>query len=134
MRVSAAIVFAMFVILSCVPALHAQENRPLPKRTVLMTNDLGTFPGHQGVVSEVELAPGVKEAKHTHPGELLGYVQQGALTLYVEGKPTTTVKAGQAFFVPANTVHWGENEGKTACKVTSTLVVPKGQPLTSPAK
>ena len=134
MRVPAAIAFATFLILSCVAALHAQEKRDLPKRTVLMTNDLSTVPGHEGIVSEVELAPGVIEAKHTHPGELLGYVLEGALKLYVEGKPTRTVKAGQAFFVPADTVHWGENAGQALCKVVSTLVVPKGKPLTSPAK
>jgi quercetin dioxygenase-like cupin family protein len=131
----AAIAFATFLILSSVLALRAQEKgEGVPKRAVLMKNDLGTVPGHEGVVSLVELAPGVREPKHTHPGELLGYVQEGTLTLHVEGKPTATVNAGQAFFVPADTVHWGENEGKTLCKVISTFVVPKDKPLSSPAK
>jgi len=129
-----AIAFTTFLILSSVLTLCAQEKRELPKRAVLMKNDLGTVPGHEGIVSQVELAPGVQEAKHTHPGELLGYVQEGTLTLHVEGKPIATLNAGQAFFVPADTVHWGENEGKTPNKVISTFVVPKGKPLTSPAK
>jgi len=101
---------------------------------VLMKNDLGTVAGHEGVVSTVELAPGVREPKHTHPGELLGYVQEGTISVHVDGKPTATVNAGQAFFVPADTVHWGENEGKTLCKVIATFVVPKDKPLSSPAK
>jgi quercetin dioxygenase-like cupin family protein len=134
MRVSVAIAFTAFLILSSVPALRAQEKRELPKRTVLLKNDLGTVPGHEGIVSEVELAPRVEEPKHTHPGELLGYVREGNLKLYVQGKPTETVKAGHAFFVPADTVHWGECEGTTPCKVISTFVVPKGKPLTTPAK
>ena len=129
-----AIAFTTFLLLFSVLALSAQEKSELPKRAVLVKNDLGTVPGHEGVVSQVELAPGVQEAKHTHPGELLGYVQEGTLTLHVEGKPTATVNAGQAFFVPADAVHWGENEGKTPCKVIATFVVPKGKPLTSPVK
>jgi len=127
-----AIAFTAF--LSSVLALRAQEKSDLPKRTVLMTNDLGTVPGHEAIVSDVELAPGVKETRHTHPGELLGYVREGTLTLHVEGKPTTTVTAGQAYFVPADTVHWANCDGPTACKLISTFVVPKGKPLTTPAK
>jgi quercetin dioxygenase-like cupin family protein len=128
---------AVLLMLSPVNAAHAQDKggQPqLPKRKVLMTNDLGSVPGHEGIVSEVKMASGVKEAKHTHPGELLGYVVEGAVSINVEGKPTTMVKSGEAFFVPADTVHWGECAGPTACRVISTFVVPKGKPLTTAVK
>jgi quercetin dioxygenase-like cupin family protein len=128
---------AAFLMLSAGPAVHAQtrgEQPQLPRRKVLLTSDLGTVPGHEGIVSAVDLAPGVKEARHTHPGELLGYVLEGTVKLNVEGKPTTTVKSGQAFFVPAETVHWGECQEPTSCRVISTFVVPKGKPLATPAK
>ena len=134
MRVPIAIAFTTFLMLSSVPALRAQEKRELPKRTVLMKTDLATVPGHEGIVSLVELAPGAGEAKHTHPGELLVYVLEGTLTVHVEGKPTATFNPGQAFLIPAETVHWGENEGKTLSKVISMFVVPKDKPLTTPAK
>ncbi len=116
-----------------VAGLHAQENRE-PKRTSLIKNDLSTVPDHEGIMGRVEMAPGVQEAKHTHPGELFGYVQAGTLTLHVEGKPAANLDAGQAFFVPANTVHWGENKGQMPCAVIATMVVPKGKPVTSTAK
>jgi quercetin dioxygenase-like cupin family protein len=129
-----AIASAACLMWSSVLALRAQEKREGPKRAVLMKTDLASVPGHEAILGQVELAPGLKEERHTHPGELIGYVQEGTLTLHVEGKPTETLKPGQAFMVPANTVHWGQNEGKSPCKVLATMVVAKDKPVTSPAK
>ena len=131
--VQMALGIAAVLALSLVPVLHAQKKGEI-RRTVLNKVDLGTVPGHEGVTTLVELAPGAREEKHTHPGELLGYVQEGTLMLNVEGKPAATLKAGQAFLVPAETIHWGENEGNAPCKVVATFVVPKDKPLASPAK
>ena len=128
----AAVVFVTFLALSCVPSVRAQQVGA--KRTILTKQDLSNFPGHEGVVSQVEFVPGAREPKHTHPGDIFGYVQEGTLTLGVEGQPTVTVKAGEVFFVPAGKVHWGENAGKTPVKVLATFVVEKGKPLTSPAQ
>jgi quercetin dioxygenase-like cupin family protein len=125
------VVFATFLALSSVVA--AQQVGEI-KRNVLTKQDLGSVPGHEGVVAQVEIAPGAREGRHTHPGEVFAYVEEGALVLNVEGKPTVTVKAGETFFIPAEVVHWGENMGKTPCKLLATFVVEKGKPLSSPAK
>ena len=74
--------------------------------------------------------PGFK--RHTHPGEEIGYVLEGTLTLMVDGKPPLTVKQGESFFVPAGTIHDGKAEG--AVKVLATYVVEKGKPLATPAQ
>jgi quercetin dioxygenase-like cupin family protein len=125
------VVFATFLALSSVVA--AQQVGEI-KRNVLSKEDLGSVPGHEGLVVRVEIAPGAREGKHTHPGEVFAYVEEGALVLNVEGRPTVTVKTGEVFFVPAERVHWGENAGTTPCKLLATFVVEKGKPLSSPAK
>lgn len=117
--------------LSCWLVLHAQPDAP--KRNILTKQDLSGFPGHEGVVALVEFVPGAREPKHTHPGDVFAYVQEGTLTLYVDGQPTTTIKPGEVFFVPAGKVHWAVNEGKTNAKLVATFAVEKGKPLASPA-
>lgn len=126
-----AVLFAAFLAFSALVLVAADKAEV--KRNLLTRQDLATFPGHEGVMAQVEFAPGSAEPKHTHPGEVFGYVQEGTVTLNIEGKPTVHPKAGDTFFIPANTVHWGVNEGSGPAKVLATFVVPKGQPMTTPA-
>jgi dihydroorotase/N-acyl-D-amino-acid deacylase len=128
--VVAAVVFGGFLELFCLPGLHAQQTGA--RRNILTRQDLTDFPGHEGVVAQVEFAPGAHEPKHTHPGDIFGYVLEGALTVGVEGEPLVTAKPGEAFFVPRGKIHWGENAGNTRVKVVATFVVEKGKLLTSP--
>ena len=127
-----AICFAM----ALAAALVAQTNSPsgpAAHRTVLEKHDL-SINGYEGVLVRTELAPGAKEPPHTHPGDFLAYVEEGTLTLVQDGKPTTTVKAGEVFFVPKGQVHSGENNGKVTTKLLVSFIVQKGQPLTSAVK
>ena len=116
--------------LLCATTLAAQQ--PGFKRTVVQQQDLST-PGREVVQAVAEIQADVTVARHTHPGEEIGYLLEGTLTLVVEGKPPVTLKAGDAFFVPAGVVHGGKNEGKAMAKVLATYVVEKGKPLASPA-
>lgn len=102
-------------------------------RTVLEKHDL-SVDGYEGVLVRTELPPGAREPRHTHPGDFLAYVEEGTLTLVMDGKPTTTVKAGEVFFVPKGQVHSGENNGTVPTKLLVSFFVQKGQPLTSPVK
>jgi hypothetical protein len=52
-----------------------------------LTQDL-PIPGYQVVMAAVEIPAGGREGRHTHPGALVAHVQEGTLTLDVEGKPT----------------------------------------------
>src|ERR671929_72066 len=77
---------------------------PEVKRTVLMQQD--TPDGkYQNSLVMVEIPAGGREGRHNHPGPLIVYVQEGAIALEYEGKPTTTYRAGQTFFVEAGKVH-----------------------------
>ena len=106
---------------------------PQVTRTVLLRRDT-TVPGYEVVMLEAQIPAGAREGRHTHPGTLLGHVEQGTLTLDYEGKPSAIYKAGESFFVDAGKVHEGINKGDTAVKVLATLVVKKGESLTTAAK
>jgi quercetin dioxygenase-like cupin family protein len=57
---------------------------------------------------------------------------EGSLTLEVEGKPPTTVNAGELYHIPAKAVHGGKNPSTTApFKVLTFGVFDKGQPDTT---
>ena len=111
--------------------LYAQQ--PGFTRKMLQDQDLSVSERH-AVQALAEFVPGGAAGKHTHPGEELGYVLEGTLQLEIAGQPPRTVKAGEAFFVPAGLVHDGKNIGNGPAKVLATYVVEKGKPVASPAK
>ena len=113
-----------------VGALYAQQAGFT--RVPIQDKDLG-IEGRHAVVARAEFADGAVAAPHTHPGEEIGYVLEGTLQLEIAGQPPVIVKAGQGFFVPANTVHGGRTVGGPA-KVLATYIVEKGKPVASPAK
>jgi quercetin dioxygenase-like cupin family protein len=100
------------------------------QRKILLTQDL-PIPGYEMVLVAVEIPPGGREGRHTHPGVVMAQVQEGVLTLDDEGKPTTTYKAGDAFFVKAGSIHEGSNHSTVPVKIIATFVVEKGKPLTT---
>jgi quercetin dioxygenase-like cupin family protein len=108
-----------------VPAVAQQV-----QRKILLTQDL-PIPGYEMVSVAVEIPPAGREGRHTHPGAVMGYVQEGVLTLDDEGRPTATYKAGDSFFVKAGNIHEGSNHGTATVKVIATFVVEKGKPLTT---
>jgi quercetin dioxygenase-like cupin family protein len=111
--------------------LYAQA--PGFKRVELQDRDLSA-PGRHAVQAKAEFDPGGAIGRHTHPGEELSVVLSGTLLLEVDGQPSRTIKAGQAFFIPAGVVHAGKNVGKGKAVVLATYVVEKGKPVASMVK
>jgi quercetin dioxygenase-like cupin family protein len=103
------------------------------KRTELQRHDIAT-PNHEAVQARGEFEAGAMVPKHTHPGEEVGFILAGELTVEVEGKPAQTLKAGDVFFIPAGTVHSGKNTSKAQTVVISTYIVEKGKPLSAMVK
>ena len=109
--------------------LNAAEG-PAVKRTVLMQQDLA-IPGYATALVQVDFPVGSREGRHTHPGSVMVHVEEGAVTLFYEGKPMTTYKAGETFFVEAGKVHEGINNGNAPAKAIASFVVEKGKPITT---
>ena len=93
---ASAIGLAVFIASLTFPPATAQE--PTVQRKVLLTHDLAV-PGYQVVLGAVEIPPGGREGRHTHPGAVVVYIQEGVLTFDYEGSPTMTYKAGDSFFI-----------------------------------
>ncbi len=54
-------------------------------------------------ITEIELSVAQKTGLHIHPCPVVGHIVQGEIEFQIEGQPEKTLKAGDAFFEPANT-------------------------------
>ena len=101
-------------------------------RTVVGKADV-SVPGREAVVARVDVAPGGRAGRHTHPGDEISYVLEGQVELLIDGQAPRVVKAGESFVVPAGTVHDAHNAGDAPTTLVGVYVVEKGKPLASPA-
>lgn len=92
-----------------------------------------SVPGREAVVARVEVAPGARAGRHTHPGDEISYVLEGESELLIDGQPPRIVKAGESFVIPAGVVHDAHNASSAPVKLVGVYVVEKGKPLASPA-
>jgi quercetin dioxygenase-like cupin family protein len=118
------------VLLVAAAAATAQESGF--KRTILQQRDISA-PGREAITGVSEIQPGASAPKHTHFGEEIGYVLEGSVVVEQAGSAPQTVKAGQAFLIPAGTVHGATNKGPGVVRILATYIVEKGKPLATPA-
>lgn len=117
-------------LLAATGMLFAQN--PGLQRTLVGRADV-SVPGREAVVARIELAPGAKAGRHTHPGDEISYVLDGEVQLLVDGQAARTVKPGESFVIPAGVVHDASNESGQPVRLVGVYVVDKGKPLASPA-
>jgi quercetin dioxygenase-like cupin family protein len=118
---------------------QAQSTAPAPgpssgalKRELVTRADV-SVPGREAVVARVEVAPGGKAGRHTHPGDEISYIVEGETMLLIDGQPPRRVKAGESFVIPAGVVHDAHNDSDKPVKLIGVYVVEKGKPLATPA-
>jgi quercetin dioxygenase-like cupin family protein len=111
----------------------AQSQQPGVTRSDLLRHDL-SVPGREVIQVRVDFAPGVAFPPHSHPGEEIAYVIEGLLEYQFEGKPPVTLKAGEALFIPAGTIHSAKNVGSGNGAELATYIVEKGKPLVALAQ
>ena len=127
-RVVAGVIVVAVVVIGARSLTIAQQ--PGPARKVLLQQDL-PMSGYEAVLAVVTMPVGTREGRHTHPGTALVYVQEGAITLDYDGRPTVTYKVGESFLVEAGRVHEGMNRGNIPVKAIATFIVEKGKPMTT---
>ncbi len=52
----------------------------------------------------IKFAPSQRAGRHQHPIPVVGYVTRGVIKFQVEGQPERTLRAGESFLEPANTM------------------------------
>ncbi len=120
----------LLVGLASAGALMAQNSGLT--RTMVGRGDV-SVPGREAVVARVEVAPGARAGRHSHPGDEISYIMEGEGKLLIDGEPPRVVKAGDSFIIPAGVIHDAHNDGTVPIKLVGVYVVEKGKPLATPA-
>jgi quercetin dioxygenase-like cupin family protein len=108
--------------------------QPAPvKRTVIGKTEV---PGsnYEVITALVELAPGFRAGRHTHPGTVHAQVIEGEFMLVFDGQPEKTFKAGQSLEVPNTAIHNEGAVGSVPAKLIAVYIVEKGKPLVAPVQ
>jgi quercetin dioxygenase-like cupin family protein len=92
--------------------LSAQDN--LKGGTIVQRTELKSAPGWEAILVERTLPPGVESGKHTQSGNEIVYIEEGSVTVEVQGKPAVTLKPGEAFTTAAGEVHNVKNASSSA--------------------
>ena len=101
-------------------------------RTDLTRSPVGADAG-EAVQVLVRFDPGALARRHSHPGEELVYVVEGALEYRLDGKAPVTLRAGDRLLIPNGAVHAVRNVGSGSGAELATYIVAKGKPLSVPA-
>jgi quercetin dioxygenase-like cupin family protein len=124
----------LILVLACLMSgtLVAQE----AKVTELMSKDLTSFPGKEGLMITVEYPPGSKDPIHRHNAYGFIYVLEGSIVMQVRGGKEVTLTPGQTFYEGPDDVHViGRNASQTKpAKFVVFFVKDKGAPLFVAAK
>ena len=122
------------------PGFELRDGLRVERALPLFSDSLGlvgkadvSVPGREAVVARVEVAPGSRAGRHTHPGDEISYISEGEVDLLIDGQPPRTLKAGETFVVPAGVIHDAHNASNGTVKLIGVYVVEKGKPLATPA-
>jgi quercetin dioxygenase-like cupin family protein len=122
-------VVAVVIVVSGLVFHVARAQQAGTRRIDLQRHDL-SVQGREVVQTIVELDPGITSSRHTHPGDEIVYVLDGAPLEYeLEGKTPVTLKPGDVLFIPAGTIHAAKNVGNRKGAELATYIVEKGKPL-----
>jgi quercetin dioxygenase-like cupin family protein len=133
MNTSRMMVVAMLIAGSSLAALVTNAQQPGITRSDVVRHDLGVA-GREVIQVRVDFAKGVAFGRHSHPGAEVAYVLEGTLEYQFEGESPVTLKAGEALFIPAGTIHAAKNVGTGNAAELATYIVEKGKPLVVLAK
>lgn len=92
------------------------------KRTELQRS-ASSIPGREIVQVLTEIPEGVASGWHTHPGEEVGYILAGTVSMEIQGRTTLTLHAGTPFLIPPGTPHNATDLGPGTGMMLSTYIV-----------
>lgn len=129
-----AVIFAVAALCGAAVLLaSAAAQQPTAVRKILLKVD-APVPGYEQSLAAVEIPVGAREGRHTHPGSAMVFVQEGTLTLDIEGKPSATYKPGDTAYIEPDKIHEGRNNGSTNVKIIAVFLLKKGLPMTTQVK
>jgi quercetin dioxygenase-like cupin family protein len=109
-------------------AVLAQSQAPGFDPRLLMQQPMSDAPDKVIALVAVTLAPGAQSPPHTHPGDCIGSVVEGAIELHAAGQPARNLKTGDPFSNPRGTVHQFVNTSGQPVRMLTTVVHDKDKP------
>jgi quercetin dioxygenase-like cupin family protein len=98
------------------------------KRTEIQRST-SSIPGRDIVQVLTEIPVGVESGWHTHPGEEVGYILAGTVSMKIRDHATLTLHTGDGFLIPPGIPHNALDIGPGTGKMLSTYIVDPSQPL-----
>jgi quercetin dioxygenase-like cupin family protein len=120
------------------PLAPAPQGGAAPPRGPIFEHDLPavSLDGWSVTAVELRFAPGqASSPPHRHPGFVLGYVIEGAITFQLRGGTEEVLRAGQMFYEPPGAVHMVAGNASTTepARALAMVFAGKGVPRTTPA-
>ena len=126
---------AMFALTDTAAAQQAPSPvQPAPvKRTVLGKVEV---PGanYDVITALVEIQPGFKAGRHSHPGTVQAQVLEGEFWFAVDGQPEKVSKAGEWLEIRNSAIHNEGAVGSVPAKLIAIYTVERGKTLVSPVQ
>src|SRR3712207_5403718 len=100
------------------------------KRTEVQ-HHVSSIAGRDIVQVLTEIPVGVASGWHRHPGEEIGYILAGSVSMEIGGRSTLTLHAGDGFLIPPHTPHNATDLGPGTGIMLSTDLVEVGEPIST---
>ena len=94
--------YYLSVALVVLAGFNAMSQSSTINRKQLLTANIGDHFVKKVDIREIILNPGQKAPYHKHPCPVVGFIVSGSVLFQIEGDSLRTLKAGEAFYEPAN--------------------------------
>jgi quercetin dioxygenase-like cupin family protein len=114
--------FLILAAISVCSFANAQEvtkpmTQPVMRKELLTAMIASGKPVSKVAIQEITMGPGIKAPLHLHPCPTVGIISEGAISFQIEGQPVQYLKAGDAFYEPADVrVAKFNNDGNVPAK------------------
>lgn len=129
--------YLLFLLLFSSVKLFGQYNAEISIQTLLKSDTTYSgqkisypqLPDNETTILKIVIPPGKTTGWHKHPYPVYAVVLQGTLTVEVEGKQPSLLKANEASSEVINTTHRGTNNGKEDVVLVAFYLGGKGKAL-----
>ena len=105
---------------------------PNPNVKIYFTNPLEKDDSRIVRLQSVIIPPHEGNNFHRHPGDQWSAVQEGEVTLTVQGQAPRTLKVGDSAYIPRGTIHRNQNLTDKPARTIELNIMDKDKPLLEP--
>ena len=105
---------------------------PNPNVKIYFTNPLEKDDSRIVRLQSITIPPHEGNNFHRHPGDQWSAVQEGEVTLTVQGQAPRTLKVGDSAYIPRGTIHRNQNLTDKPARTVELNIMDKDKPLLEP--